>query len=163
MWIYRYLFETGAYEEVLYLLKIAYESCPKKDSLVYAHLLNTESAVEYELNRLERCLEVSERCLQIRSTLLDPDDLELASAYSNMASTFSALGEQDKALQYLEKGQKIEELAGEEAAISLALTHMLTGRAYFLKHDFEMATTRYKLSEDIFVRTIGPRSHLMAQ
>lgn len=145
------------------LLQGAYKACPDKSSLGYAHLLGTESSVDYELNKLENSLSSGQKSLDIRLLLLEKDDLELASSYSNMACTMSALGQQEKALEFLNMAEDIESKAGEEAEVSLAITHMLTGRALFLQGEFLSARGRYDLSMTTFQRTLWGDSQLLAQ
>lgn len=52
---------------------------------------------------------------------------------------------------------------GEEAVISLGLTHMMIGRVYFLRKDYSAASKRYEMAEAIFKTSPGPSSQLMAQ
>ena len=53
--------------------------------------------------------------------------------------------------------------AGEEAVISLGLIHMMTGRVFFLREQYSSALQKYRMAEEIFARTLGPSSQLMAQ
>jgi Tetratricopeptide repeat len=115
------------------------------------------------MNELDKSLKTCLECLEIRKTLLDEDHVGLAGAYSNLAATMSALGRQKGALEYLALTEQIERKAGEAAAISLGLTLMLIGGVFFLQQQPSATLNRYRLSEEIFARTLGPRSHLMAQ
>lgn len=159
----RYLYECGDHEHALQLLDIAYEAVPDKQSALYAHLCNSAAAIYYEQNDVKRCRESNEKSLRIREAVLAPNDLDLVNSYHNLGSVASAQGRYDEGLELYAKTEKIRVEASEEAVISLGLTHMMVGRVYFLRKQYSTASERYDIAEEIFARTLGSSSQLMAQ
>lgn len=155
--------ELGRHGDALELLDIAYESVPDKESALYAYLCNSAAVTYFELNDLKPCLEFNEKGLQIREIILAPDDLDLLSSYHNLGNLASAQGRYDDALEYFAKTENVPVQAGPEAVESLGLTHMMTGRVFFLRKQYTEALERYDMAEENFKLSPGPSSQLMAQ
>ncbi len=163
MTICRYLYELGQFRDGLELLKIAYNSVPDKQSAIFAHLCNSAAVIYYEQNDLKPCREFNERSRRIREAVLNEDDLDRATSYHNLGSLASAQGKYNEALELFAKTEKTQIKAGEEAIISLGLIHMMTGRVFFLREQYLSASKRYGMAEEVFARTLGSSSQLMAQ
>ena len=161
--MFRYLYELGQLNDGLDLLKIAYNSVPHRQSAVYAHLCNSAAVIYYEQNDLKPCRDFNERSRKIREAVLSEDDLDRATSYHNLGSLASAQGRYDDALELYAKTERTLIKAGEEAVISLGLIHMMTGRVFFLREQYLSASQKYRMAEEIFARTLGPCSQLMAQ
>ena len=161
--MYRYLYELGQLNDGLELLKIAYDSVPEKNSAIFAHLCNSAAVIYYEQNDLELCRESNERSRGIREAVLDENHLDRATTYHNLGSLASAQGRYDEALELYAKTERTRIKAGEEAVIQLGLIHMMVGRVFFLREQYSTAWKKYQMAEEIFARTLGPCSQLMAQ
>lgn len=161
--MYRYLYELGQLNDGLELLKIAYDSVPEKNSAIFAHLCNSAAVIYYEQNDLELCREFNERSRGIREAVLGEDHLDRATTYHNLGSLASAQGRYDEALELYAKTERTRIKAGEEAVIQLGLIHMMVGRVFFLREQYLTAWKKYQMAEEIFARTLGPYSQLMAQ
>ena len=117
----------------------------------------------YEQNDLKPCREFNEKSREIREEVLGEDDLDRAASYHNLGSLASAQGRYSEALELYAKTERTHIKAGEEAVISLGIIHMMTGRVFFLREQYVSALKRYQMAEEIFARTLGPSSQLMAQ
>lgn len=153
----RYMFESGSNRENLVLLETAYAACPDKDSLRYAHLLNTASQTYYGLNDLEHSREALERSKAIREALLGAKDEELGNTYNNLGIVESAEGRLDNAIEYFQRANETRAHLSEEEGL-FATTLMNTGRAFFLKRDYEAAANAYSKAERIFSLKFGADS-----
>ena len=159
----RYLYELGQLNDGLELLNIAYDSVPDEYSAIFAHLCNSAAVIYYEQNDLKPCREFNEKSRKIREAILSEDDLDRATSYHNLGSLASAQGTYDEALKLYAKTERTQVRAGEKADISLGIIHMMTGRVFFLRGQYLSASKRYEMAEEIFARTLGPFSQLMAQ
>ncbi|KAH6627865.1 hypothetical protein F5144DRAFT_653394 [Chaetomium tenue] len=79
----RFLMERGSWLEFQDLFVTADMVCEEKNSLTWAHILNTASLVESEKGHAEKAGPLIEEALRIRERLLPPDDMDLSDAYNN--------------------------------------------------------------------------------
>ncbi|KAL8418928.1 hypothetical protein RB594_002222 [Gaeumannomyces avenae] len=161
-----YLFEMADHHEAMKMLDIAMSACPDRESELYAHLLNTKGCCSFELNQLGQCRSLWEEALEIRRSwakggATDAQE-ELANTLNNYGILESAEGGHDKALGFFDQAKAIRRGLGEGAVVPLGVSHMTTGRAYFLKGLPTEALFHYKLAEDIFLAKFGPEGHFMA-
>lgn len=158
-----YLFEIGELHSALELLNTAYTMCPDKESLLYAHFCNSGFVILFELNDLKGCREKVKAAEEIRCKLLPENDLDLAATWNNLGQLESSEGRQEQAMAYLLKSESNRIQAGEEAALSLGLGHLIYGRCLFLQKNYTAARGRYDSAEAIFTKVLGPQSQFMAQ
>src|SRR5271163_95342 len=151
----RYLFEIADYDECLNIISIAHSACEDKTSLAFAHLLNTQSTVYYEMHQLGRSRSAIERAYQIRSTKLDPKHPEIAISLANLGNVEAAEGNLDTALELFNEAAEIREHIGEAAAIMLALNYLQIGRVWFWKGGRDKAYQYYQRSEGVFMKRAG--------
>ena len=159
----RYLYECGRLDDALELLDTAYQTVPDKQSALYAHLCNSAAVVYFEQNNLTPCRRANENSIRIRKAVLAPDDLDLVNSYHNLGNLASAQGRYEEALELIAQTEKVRVAAGQEAVISLGLTHMMTGRVFSLQGKYPEALDRYDMAGDIFKLSLGPASQLMAE
>jgi tetratricopeptide (TPR) repeat protein len=149
------------------MLEIAQSACADKNSELYAHLLNTVGCCSFELNELQRCRQTWEEALSLRKSWAKKNapgaEEELANQLNNFGNLESAEGNYDVALDLFDSAKKIRVQLEAEAIVPLAVSHMTTGRAYFLKGMPLEAMDNYKQAEDIFLDQFGPKAHFMAQ
>ncbi|MCJ1359550.1 MAG: hypothetical protein MMC33_009552 [Icmadophila ericetorum] len=161
-----YLFELSDYKAALTLIEIANTACVNKETEIYAHLLNTAASCSFELNDLKRCREASEQGLRLRTKFLEEKipnaEVELANNLNNFGNLESAAGNLDEALTWFGRAEEIRTRIGEEEIVALGVTHLTTGRAYFLKKEYSQALSRYKMAEDIFAKKLGPNNYFAA-
>ena len=136
---------------------------PDKESALYAHLRNSAAVVYFEQNNLAPCRKANENSLRIRKAVLAPDDLDLVNSYHNLGNLASAQGRYEEALELLAKTETVRVAAGQEAVISLGLTHMMIGRVFSLQGKYSEALDRYDMAAEIFKLSLGPASQLMAE
>lgn len=151
----------------LHLLEIAQNACDDKHSELYAHLLNTVGCCSFELNDLQLCRQTWEEALTLRKSWAKKNvpgaEEELANQLNNFGNLESAEGNYDEALDLFAKAKTIRVKLGADAIVPLAVSHMTTGRAYFLKGMLPEAMDNYKQAETIFFDQFGPKAHFMAQ
>ena len=153
----RYLFEIAEYEECLTLINIARSAANDRSSLVWAHLMNTEGTMYYELNYLAKSKAAMETCLDIRNQQVKPEHLERAVVLANLGNVETAEGNYEKALEYLQQAAVIRETAGDEATVLLAVNYMQIGRVYALQNpgDDADAYEMYQKCEALLNRRVG--------
>ena len=156
------MYECGRLDDALELLDIAYQTVPKESAL-YAHLCNSAAVIYFEQNNLNPCRRANEESLRIRKAVLAPDDLDLVNSYHNLGNLASAQGRYEEALELLAQTEKVRVAAGQEAVISLGLTHMMTGRVFSLQGKYSEASDKYDMATEIFKLSLGPASQLMAE
>lgn len=149
------------------LLSTALDACPDKTSELYAHLLNTKGCCFFELNDLKQCHVAWEVALTIRKTWAKKKapgaEEELANQLSNFGNLESAVGHLESALRYFAEARDIRTRLGEGTIVPLGVTHMCTGRAYFLKQMYPEAEAEYDQAKNIFMAKFGPNGHFMTQ
>ncbi|KAJ9617240.1 hypothetical protein H2200_000961 [Cladophialophora chaetospira] len=150
-----YLFEIADYEEALNLIEIASTAAEDKNSLDYAHLLNTAGVTFYELNKLRRAREALERCLAIRTSLLPEGHIEIANTLSNLGNVETAENNLEAAMEVLEKSAVYRESLGDEAAMMLALSYLQIGRVLFLREDYPQSYAMYQKCEGVLNKKVG--------
>ena len=88
---------------------------------------------------------------------------QLTNALNNLGVTEATDGNLKEAISLFSRAEKIRARLGKPAVVSLAVTHMTTGRALFLQKDYSGAIARYKSAEEIFLDKYGADGHFMAQ
>ena len=156
------------YKAALVLVEQGCRAFPKKDTELYAHLLNSAGACYYENNDLKRAREAYEQGLQLRTRFATKDKSidaveELANSINNLGNVESAEGNLDKALELFARAEEIRARIGAGAVVALGVTHLTTGRAHFLKKEYAQAFSRYEKAEDIFMKVFGPSNQFIAQ
>ena len=141
----------------------AYQTVTDKESALFAHLCNSAAVVYFEQNNLTPCQKANENSLRIRKAVLAPDDLDLVNSYHNLGNLASAQGRYEEALELLAKTETVRVAAGQEAVISLGLSHMMVGRVFSLQGKYSAALDRYDMAAEIFKLSLGPASQLMAE
>ena len=155
--VLRYLYEIADHSECLNIVEIGCLACDDKESLTYAHLLNTQGSAWYELNKLKPCRDAFTAAIAIREQRLSKDDPEVAISFANLGNVEAAKGNLDKALEWFEKAANIREHVGDKAATLLGLNYLQIGRVYFQKgqSDYGRAYDFYQRAEGIFNKRIG--------
>ena len=143
------------YDECLNIVAIGRAASADKESLDYAHLLNTASSAHYELNQLGPSREAIEIARDIRLEKLDQHQPEVAISLANLGNVEAAEGHLDDALQLFEQAAQIREHIGDSAAVMLALNYLQIGRVWFLKGDYTRAYRQYQKSEGVFMKKVG--------
>lgn len=64
---------------------------------------------------------------------------------------------------HFERAVDIRLKQGDTAANQLALLYLCIGRVYALQDNYKEARAMFSKSEALFVRTLGPEKHFMAQ
>ena len=163
------MLEVGDYTETLKILDVAKDACEDKKSLLYAHYLNTAGTVYIEQNKMSQCREAYEQALDIRQQESfrqqgsSAGDEELANTINNTGNLESGDGKYDDALNLFDQAEKIRLNLGEESTLSLALTYLGKGRAFYLKENFEEAFKFYTTAETVVIRTAGKNNVTMAK
>jgi tetratricopeptide (TPR) repeat protein len=81
----------------------------------------------------------------------------------NLESADSTMDNLEKAMDYFQRAIAIRIEGGDEVASLLANSYLCMSRAYFFKKEYESALNMVAQSEALFVHTIGPDAHFMAQ
>ncbi|KAI1110909.1 hypothetical protein F5Y14DRAFT_335750 [Nemania sp. NC0429] len=161
-----YLFEMADHRTAIHVLEIAKELCMDQKSELYAHLLNTNGCCAFELNDLITCRQDWEKALAIREIWakrgVPGAEEELANQLNNFGNLESGEGKYDSALGFFDRAMKIRLKLGKEAIVPLGVSHMTTGRAYFLKGMHDEALQHYEKAEKIFQDQYGMKGHFMA-
>jgi tetratricopeptide (TPR) repeat protein len=144
------------------MVEIASKARRDKSSLDYAHLLNTQGVVHYELNRLGPAREAIEIARDIRVEKLAQNDPEVAMTLANLGNIEAAEGNLDEALELFEQAAAIREKVGDTAASMLAMNFLMIGRVWFLKGDYLQAYELYQRSEAMFMKKVGQTRSLTA-
>ena len=162
--VLRYLYEIADYDECLNIVEIGCLACDDKESLTYAHLLNTQGSAWYELNKLKLCRDAFEAAIAIREKLLSEDDPEVTISFANLGNVEAAEGNLDEALMWFGKAANIRERVGDKAATLLGLNYLQIGRAYFQKgrSDYSRAYDFYQRAEGIFNKRTGRNRNYVA-
>ena len=154
------MFERGTQREALELIEIALEACPIKQSLTYAHLLNSKMMSYFKLNELKEARKALQESKSIREMLLDPADEDLAATYSNLGNIEAGEGNLDLGIQYHLRAMRIrKERPGAE--VMTAIGHMCIGRILFWKGQHSAAAEAYKRCDQIFSEKLTPENFLM--
>jgi hypothetical protein len=66
-------------------------------------------------------------------------------------------------MEYFDRAVAIWNAQGSIADTQLALLYLCIGRVHTLAQDFDKAVKIFAMAEDLFVRTLGPDDHYMAQ
>ena len=91
------------------------------------------------------------------STLISENNIGMATYYLHIGSTYSNLGDYDKALEYTLKGLKIEsDLLGDKH-VDVGYCYIDLGNIYKEKHDYAKALDCYLKSREIFSK-LEPRN-----
>ncbi|KAJ8128009.1 hypothetical protein O1611_g5627 [Lasiodiplodia mahajangana] len=161
-----FLFEMADHRTAIHLVEISKELCVDKGGELYAHLLNTHGCCAFELNDLAACRDNWEKALAIREIQAQEGDQgaeeELANQLNNFGNLESGEGKYDSALKFFDRAKEIRLKLGKEAIVPLGVSHMTTGRAYFLKGMHDEALQHYKSAERIFLDQFGENGHFMA-
>ncbi|KAF2968413.1 hypothetical protein GQX73_g5174 [Xylaria multiplex] len=161
-----FLFEMADHRTAIHVLEISKELCLDQKSELYAHLLNTNGCCAFELNDLTTCRQDWEKALAIREIWakrgVPGAEEELANQLNNFGNLESGEGRYDSALEFFGRAKKIRLRLGKEAIVPLGVSHMTTGRAYFLKGMHAEALQHYKSAENIFLDHFGVNGHFMA-
>lgn len=151
----------------MHVLKISKELCADHSSELYAHLLNTNGCCAFELNDLVTCRQDWAKAFAIHGIWAEKGapgaEEELANQLNNFGNLESGEGKYDSALCYFDRAKKIRLKLEKDAIVPLGVSHMTTGRAYFLKGMYDEALRHYGSAEKIFFDQFGPKGHFMAQ
>ena len=151
----RYLYEIADYDEALNLVAVARNAIYHKDSLLYAHITNTEGATYYDMNSLGPARAAFEICFDIRQKQLPAGHAELGIVMGNLGNVESADGNYPLALDYLERTADLRIKLGADSAVYLALTYMAIGRVYSLQDKDQDAYQMFQKSESLLNRKGG--------
>ena len=149
----RFLYETGAWSEVIELMDVAFESCEDKESLDYAHLCSTWGCLQIERGRAREAKKVLEDCLNIRCKLLDEDHVEIANIWNNLGNDVLQIYDSEEAtaeaITCWQKALEIYYKAPVEEQAELLFASLLNiTRAYRLAGDMEQATKYMELTDE---------------
>ncbi|KIX07673.1 uncharacterized protein Z518_02327 [Rhinocladiella mackenziei CBS 650.93] len=147
-----YLQEIGEIQRSQDLLRIAFDACEDKRSLIYAYLCNTKVVLAMELNDMAEGQKYSAEAISIREEKLAPDDLDLAISYGNSANILLNEGRYDEALANHALSDKIwadNNLKDEEYQ---GLAHLNIGRVYSMKGKVDDAVRYFETAERVLNR-----------
>lgn len=160
----RFLYETGAWSEVIELMDVAFESCEDKESLDYAHLCNTWGCLQVERGRAQEAKKVLEDCLDIRRRVLDEDHVEIANIWNNLGNDVLQIYDSEEAMaeaiKCWQKALDIYYKAPLEQQAELVFASLLNiTRAYRLAGNMEQATKYMELTDEAIRTAFPPGGH----
>ncbi len=123
--------------------------------MTYAHLLNTQAQVFYELNKTGPARVAIQAAINIRKDKLPETDPEIANSLANLGNVESAEENLDEALELFQEAAAIRQGVGDKAATMLGLSFLQIGRVHFHKREFKIAYEHYQRAETIFNKKIG--------
>lgn len=144
------------------MMAIACSATDDKGSLLYSHLLNTQGAAYYDLNKLKKARAAFTAARTLRELWLEPNHPLVASSIANIANIECALGYLDEAQGLYERAARIREAHGEDELPMLGLTMMSLGRVAFLRGETHFAIKLYDRAEACFMRKPNMSQNLMA-
>ncbi len=110
----------------------------KENHLLIANLANN-LAQTFLYTDAETALHYHKKALQIKQTLLEPNDLHIATAYNNIAATYSNLGDYKKVLEYHHLSLAIKEEHFSPNDPDMAITYNNLGLNYHKAGDYKKA------------------------
>ncbi|KAH6661904.1 hypothetical protein B0J14DRAFT_707932 [Halenospora varia] len=147
-----YMYELGELSEALELLEMAYKMFPGKTTLLYAHLCNSEAAIQFELNSLKRRREMNEKSLALRSAILPDNSVISAGCYVNLRLLNGSESSLDESIALLKKGEQLRTNAGALEEVQLRVTHVIVGhgKQSLLRTEYSRMLHTINLSVDSF-------------
>ncbi len=137
---HRYLLESGSWNTCQELLAIAFKACDDKDSVLYAHLLNTSAALNGKRNNTAEALKLYEASKDIRERFLGSDHEELANTHNNMGLVLESCCRPQEALESFHRAIAIDMKKPEaERNKILRIRHLNVGSAYVSLGKFDDA------------------------
>ncbi len=153
--------EIGSHESNLELLEIAFNTCSDKESLWYAHMLNSAFCSHFEFNDLKQARETLEGCREIREKLLESDHEELANTYHNLGCLETAVGNTKEALEHLNRSIQIQQLIPDSDRV-IAVSELCIGRALLQQGDYPQCRKHFDIALGLLIKTVGPEGYSIA-
>jgi tetratricopeptide (TPR) repeat protein len=132
------------------MMEIACSASDSKDSLLYAHLVNTIGSAQFEQNLLKKSRANYLLAREIRERQLSDNDLQVAIVLANLGNVETAVGNYEEARDLLEQAARIREIQREP--LMLGLTFLQLGRVWFLKNEFDLARGMYSQADACFAK-----------
>ena len=105
---HKYLLESGSWNACQELLAIVFKACDYKDSVLYAHLLDSSAALNGKRNNTAEALKLYEASKDIRERLLGPDHEELANTHNNIGLVLESYCRPQEALESFHRAIAID-------------------------------------------------------
>jgi tetratricopeptide (TPR) repeat protein len=155
--------EIGSWTRCLNLLETAYKVCDSKDSLLYAHLLNTAAIIHGKRNHTTVSLTLYNESRLIRERLLPRSHEELANTYNNIGNVLLSQCEYEKAHEAYQKAIDIDMLKPEEERNKiLHLRYLNVGGVYRFQNLFEKSREYIEIGRTFAVRHFGENTYYEA-
>jgi tetratricopeptide (TPR) repeat protein len=148
--------ESGSWGRCEKLLETAFKTCDDKESILFAHLLNTSAYLQDKRNRSKEALELYEVSKKIRETHLGPLHEELANTYNNMGLALESCCRFHEALECYQKAVEIDLLKPEkERNKILHIRHLNIGSAYANLERYPEAQSHIEKGRHFAIQTFG--------
>lgn len=161
-----FLMERGSWMEFQDLFFTADMVCEDKESLEWAHILNTASLVESEKGHAEKARPLIEKALEIRERLLPADDMDLSDVYNNFG--FMLLVESTEpatmreAIKFFNMAIRLDEKHPDGDKV-LHVRYLNMAKAYVVLQDFAEAARLYEIGKEYSERTYGKDTHFVGR
>ena len=131
-----YLHDRGESDDCLKLVDAGREACPDKQSLLYAHLLNTAGAQLLEQNKLVLAQQNLEQSLAICEKLLGESDEDLLCTLNNLVNVIVAEGRYGEAIPLDKRVVAAREIMGQGSGPLVAICCNVLARAHIGNGDY---------------------------
>ncbi|KAK0646749.1 hypothetical protein B0T16DRAFT_169053 [Cercophora newfieldiana] len=161
-----FLMERGSWREFKDLFVTAEMVCDDKESLAWAHILNTASLVESERGHAAQARPLIERALEIRQRCLPPDDMDLSDAYNNFG--FMLLVESPdantmrEAARYFDMARQLDEKNPNGSKV-LHVRYLNMGKAHVILGDYAEGERLYEIGREYSEKTYGKGTHFVGR
>ena len=165
------LITVGSYGATHYLLPelIEYRDLYRKkietqswDQLLTASLYSLEGQISLLNADYDNALQCIKARLEILQKHLEPDHLDIAATYNNMALLYDELGEYENALKCYSICRKIEKKHLESDNQDIATTYGNMAKAYTHKGEYDTALKYYNDCLEILTNHLEPDHHSFA-
>jgi tetratricopeptide (TPR) repeat protein len=158
--------ERGAWMEYWKLFSTADIICEDKDSLTWAHILNSASLVESEKGNTSRARPYIEEAMRIRQRLCPPDDMDLSDVYNNFGFMLLTESQSQQSMaeaeKYFKMAIEIDEKVPEGHQV-LHVRYLNLGKVLCVKGDFDEAERCYEIGKEHSERTFGKSTHFVGR
>jgi CHAT domain-containing protein/lipopolysaccharide biosynthesis regulator YciM len=151
--------DLGEYDKSLEFLEkglITYKKINGEESAQVATSYNNIAIIYLNREEWDNSIEYLEKAFAINKKLLGEDSPELTSQYHNFGICYDGKKEYDKALEYEFKTlERKKKEYGTDFNPSVGSIYDVIGYTYKKKKDYPKALQYYKLSHNIYIKTVG--------
>lgn len=142
------------------VLSTAYKACRDKQSLFYAHFLNTEACILGKRGRSSEALVKFRESRTIREKLLPAHHEELANTYNNMGNALMSECEYEEALKLFRAAIEIDKMKPvKERDLILHIRHLNLGEAYGRLQNWEKAIKHVEKGRKFAISNFGQETY----